>query len=79
MSCAQCAVCGCFSFTIIGAIGIFMSIASLPVNTYGLDYAAITKTINPNVYTSGWHYIGFMHKFIEYPATMQTLDFSDSV
>jgi hypothetical protein len=63
---------------VVLAITIAMSVSSLPVNTYGLDYAGITKTINPNVYTSGWHYIGFMHKFIEYPATMQTLDFSDS-
>ena len=57
---------------------IAMSIKSLGVNTYGLDYAAITKTINPSVYTSGFHFLGFMHSFIEYPATYQTLDFSDS-
>ena len=28
------------------------------------------------MFTSGFHYLGFMHKFIEYPASMQTLDFS---
>jgi hypothetical protein len=55
-----------------------MSIKSLGVNTYGLDYAAITKTINQEVYSSGFHFIGFMHQFIEYPATYQTLDFSES-
>ena len=53
-----------------------LSVSSLPVNTYGVDYAGITKTINPNVYTSGWHYIGFMHKFIEYPSSVQTMDFA---
>ena len=47
-----------------------MSFSSLPVNTYGLDYSPITKTINENVYTSGYHFIGFMHKFISYPSTM---------
>jgi len=79
MACdTKCCVCGCCSFVVLTVVMILMSIASLPVNTYGLDYASITKTINPNVYTSGWHYIGFMHKFIQYPATMQTLDFSDS-
>ena len=29
------------------------------------------------MYTSGYHFIGFMHKFIEYPSQMQTMDFSD--
>ena len=55
-----------------------MSFSSLPVNTYGLDYSPITKTINENVYTSGYHFIGFMHKFISYPSTMQTFEFSKS-
>jgi hypothetical protein len=30
------------------------------------------------IFTSGYHYLGFMHKFIEYPTTMQTLEFSDT-
>ena len=54
---------------IVAIVMIAMSIKSLGVNTYGLDYAAITKTINPSVYTSGFHFLGFMHSFIEYPAT----------
>ena len=57
---------------------VILSFSSLPVNTYGLDYSSITKQINENAYTSGYHYLGFMHSFIEYPTTMQTLDFSDS-
>ena len=57
---------------------VILSFSSLPINTYGLDYSPITKQINENVYSSGYHYLGFMHKFIEYPTTMQTLDFSDS-
>ena len=57
---------------------VILSFSSLPVNTYGLDYSSITKQINENAYTSGYHYLGFMHKFIEYPTTMQTLDFSYS-
>lgn len=28
------------------------------------------------MFTSGFHYLGFMHKFIEYPSSMQTMDFS---
>ena len=53
-----------------------LSFSSLPVNTFGLDYSPITKQISPIVFTSGFHYLGFMHKFIEYPSTMQTFDFS---
>jgi len=57
---------------------IILSFSSLPINTYGLDYSPITKQINDNIFTSGYHYLGFMHKFIEYPTTMQTLEFSDA-
>ena len=57
---------------------VILSFSSLPVNTYGLDYSPITKQINENIFMSGYHYLGFMHKFIEYPTTMQTFDFSDS-
>ena len=57
---------------------IIMSFSSLGVNTYGLDYSPISKSISPTIFTSGFHYLGFMHKFIEYPLTMQTFDFSDS-
>lgn len=51
----------------------------MPINTYGLDYNGIFKEIDPNIYTSGFHYIGFMHRFIEYPTTIQTLDFGGEV
>ena len=57
-------------------IFLVLSFSSLPVNTYGLDYSPITKNISPVVFTSGFHYLGFMHKFIEYPSSMQTMDFS---
>ena len=62
---------------VIIIIMIILSFSSLDVNTYGLDYSPITKTIAPTVFTSGFHYLGFMHKFIVYPATYQTFDFSD--
>lgn len=56
---------------------IILSFSSLPVNTFGLDYSPITKEINTKVFESGYHYIGFMHKFLEYPTTYQTMSFSD--
>jgi len=59
-------------------IFLILSFSSLPVNTNGLDYSPISKKISDKVYNSGFHYIGFMHKFIEYPNTYQTLKFSDA-
>ena len=73
----QCICCSVCLMAIVVIIFVILSFSSLPVNTYGLDYSPITKQINDNVYSSGYHYIGFMHKFIEYPSQMQTMDFSE--
>ena len=73
-----CAGCCCCTFLIATIVIIAASLKSLAVNTYGLDYSAITKTVNPSVFTSGWHWIGFGHSFIEYPSTIQTFEFSDA-
>ena len=62
---------------IVIIIIVSLSLSSLPVNTYGLDYSPITKTINDKIFDSGFHYIGFMHKFIEYPSSTMTINFSD--
>ena len=58
---ARCCCCTCILVVIVTIVMVAMSIKSLGVNTYGLDYAAITKTINDQVYTSGFHFLGFMH------------------
>ena len=71
--CIGCSVCLLVAVVIVFVI---LSFSSLPVNTNGLDYSPITKKISPMVYESGFHYLGFMHKFIEYPSTMLTFDFS---
>ena len=72
--------CGCCSLC-VGIIGfiVFLSaaISTLEVNTYGLDYSNIGKTINENVFKSGIHFLGFGHSFIRYPSQMQTLDLGD--
>ena len=74
----QCLCCAICSLVLVVVIFMVLSFSSLPVNTYGLDYSPITKKISPVVFSSGFHYLGFMHKFIEYPSTMQTFDFSKS-
>jgi len=72
----QCICCSVCLLVIVVITFIILSFSSLPLNTYGLDYSPITKKISPTVFTSGFHYLGFMHKFIEYPTIVQTLDFS---
>ena len=61
----------CCGITGIIAIGIFVffSYATLETNEYGLDYSGISKTVDKQVYTSGYHFLGFAHSFIVYPST----------
>ena len=74
---AACIVC-CCTMTVLVALGVglFFSFSSLDAYEYGLDYSAITKTINQEVYPSGYHYLGFGHSFIRYPSTVQSMEFS---
>jgi expansin (peptidoglycan-binding protein) len=68
-------VCCCACTSLIGIIVIIASFSSLPVNTWGLDYSGIGKTINPTIFSSGIHFLGPAHSFIEYPTTLQTFNF----
>jgi hypothetical protein len=75
------AICCCCSVTTVVLLGlmIFFSYSSLESTEYGLDYSRITKSLDSSVYSSGYHYLGFMHKFIKYPSTVQSMEFnSDS-
>lgn len=77
MESKSCLCCLCLVGTVLTVIGVALSFASLDVNTYGLDYSPITKTIGEQPLTSGFHFLGFMHSFVVYPATFQTFEFSD--
>ena len=76
-SMASCICCSVCVVVLVIIIFVALSLSSLPVNTYGLDYSPIMKTVNPIVFTSGFHYLGFMHKFIEYPSQILSIDFSE--
>ena len=73
--CRNIGFCMCCCGIVVGIILILMSISSLPINTWGLDYAGIGKTVDPIALTAGIHMLGPMHSFIEYPTTLQTFDF----
>eukprot|EP00928_Gymnodinium_smaydae_P080844 TRINITY_DN64460_c0_g1_i1.p1 TRINITY_DN64460_c0_g1~~TRINITY_DN64460_c0_g1_i1.p1 ORF type:complete len:371 (+),score=73.26 TRINITY_DN64460_c0_g1_i1:138-1250(+) len=46
-------------------------------NEYGLVFNWVTKQIRPQVYHGGTHMIGAWNKFITFPATVQTIEFSE--
>ena len=70
--------CGCSALTLILAgVYVIFSFSSLDATEYGLDYNSITKSIDQNVFTSGYHFLGFAHSFIKFPSTVQTMEFSN--
>lgn len=70
---------GCCCLSTIGlVILVFMSYSTLDATEIGLDYSSITKSLDKNnIYQSGYHFIGFGHKFIKFPSTVQSMEFSD--
>lgn len=65
---------------VIVLLFVLMGVLSLDYveqNEYGLIYNWITKNIGKSVYHGGTHYIGFWNKFVVFPATVQTIEFSN--
>jgi len=56
-----------------------MSVGSVEQNEYGLVYNWITKQISKDVVHGGTHFIGFWNSFVTFPATVQTIEFSDRI
>jgi len=68
-------VCCCFVL-IPAIIMISVSFASLPTVEYGLDYNAITMTVDNTTYTqAGLYFLGLGHSFIKFPRVVQTIEF----
>ena len=69
-----CGVCTCF-IVIPSIIMISMSFASLPTVEYGLDYNAITLTVDNKTFSqAGLYFLGLGHSFIKFPRTIQTIE-----
>lgn len=64
---------------IILAVGLlaFISIGQVDQNEYGLVMNWVTKKIGNRVYHGGTHFIGFWNTFVVFPATIQTIEFSE--
>lgn len=56
---------------------VLLSMDAVEQNEYGLVFNWVTKTLDEDVYHGGTHFIGFWNRFIVFPATVQTIEFSD--
>lgn len=65
-----------FAVVAIAVLG-FVSIGQVDQNEYGLVMNWVTKKIGNQVYHGGTHFIGFWNTFVTFPATVQTLEFSE--
>jgi len=66
----------CFIAFTVGTILIILSFSILDIKEYGLDYSWISKSVDRIVYDNGLHFLGIGHKFIRFPRTLQTIEFS---
>jgi len=67
------------SSLLLALICAVLSFGAVEQNEYGLLYNWVTKTISNKVYHGGTHFIGFWNSFVVFPATVQTIEFSDRV
>lgn len=62
-----------------GLLLLLLSVGSVEQNEYGLVYNWMTKQISNHVVHGGTHVIGFWNSFVTFPATVQTIEFSDRI
>ncbi len=75
----QCVICGLASAIIVVVLLIVTCFDTLEPTEYGLNYNRFSKSFDrEDVYEGGRYWIWFTNKFIEFPATQQTIEFSDS-
>jgi hypothetical protein len=73
--------CLCLIFCIVMGLAmtiLLISMDSLEPLQYGLTYNKITKTVGEEVFESGRYIIGPTKGFLVYPASLVTIEFSDS-
>mmetsp|Transcript_30443 Transcript_30443/g.59509 ORF Transcript_30443/g.59509 Transcript_30443/m.59509 type:complete len:306 (-) Transcript_30443:21-938(-) len=63
-------------FIISAVVCIGVSFSSLHSTELGLNYNTITQFLDPQPYSAGLHFLGIGHKFIKFPNTYQTMQFS---
>jgi len=72
-------------FGIIGGVAtliallIYISISSLEYNEIGLKYSSFDMTLERTGYPGGVYWVGPFGKFITFPKTYQTVEFSEDL
>jgi len=66
-----------FVTVLAGSALLLSSVGQVDQNDYGLVMNWVTKTIGTDVYHGGTHMIGFWNSFVRFPATIQTIEFSE--
>jgi len=67
----------CAVAVVLASVLVLMSIGQVDQNEYGLVMNWVTKKIGTQVYHGGTHMIGFWNNFVVFPATVQTIEFSE--
>lgn len=75
----QAAVGCCLIVVAVPLLLVCLCFGAIDQNEYGLVYNWVTKGVSQRVYHGGRHFIGFWNSFITFPATVQTIEFSDRV
>eukprot|EP00928_Gymnodinium_smaydae_P017595 TRINITY_DN16727_c0_g5_i1.p1 TRINITY_DN16727_c0_g5~~TRINITY_DN16727_c0_g5_i1.p1 ORF type:complete len:360 (-),score=43.90 TRINITY_DN16727_c0_g5_i1:106-1185(-) len=69
---------GCCVGLLVIFLGVLLSLGTLKPTEYGLRYNMITKQVDTSqVYQSGRHFIGPFSSLLTFPATVQSLEFSN--
>lgn len=73
-------VCGgcCVCWFVVVIILILCSFSTLEYVELGLNYSWVAQTVEDKTYPSGRYFLGLGHSFIKFPATVQTIEFSDA-
>mmetsp|Transcript_117804 Transcript_117804/g.367065 ORF Transcript_117804/g.367065 Transcript_117804/m.367065 type:complete len:373 (+) Transcript_117804:91-1209(+) len=65
------------SVVLLALVLTLMSLKQVDQNEYGLVFNWMTKQIGSKVFHGGLHLIGFWNTFVTFPATVQTIEFSE--
>lgn len=68
----------CLALVIVAVVLIAVSFAQLGPNEYGLEYDAVSQTLNSRVYQGGTYFLGVGHSFITYPRQQQTVMYAST-
>lgn len=70
---AFCSLCTC----VVALVVFLLCFSSLEFTEIGLNYSWFGCSVEPKGYAAGRYFLGLGHSFVRFPATVQTIQFSD--